>query len=193
MCYNSTTSFIGKIGLLLSLLFVFILVSDTSAQCYCVHKKRTVAVRRVPARTYAVRRVYVAPARVYSVKRIYVPASTTVYSTAPAGVARVYSVDRTVSTGNYTSYDADYYDVRRIARDYGFQDGWIDGHDAGMERDKYHPENSGDYHKATNGYEGRFGDKDLYKQAYRTAYLDGYQAGFRSVANRSTYRYIVNY
>ena len=84
--------------------------------------------------------------------------------------------------------DADYYDTARIASDYGFRDGWIDGRDAGMERDAYHPENSGDFQKATNGYEDSFGSKQLYKQAYRSAYMRGYKAGFRSIANRTTIR-----
>ena len=193
MCLSSTTSSIGKIGLLLSLLFVFVLVSDSSAQCTCVHKKRTVAHRTHPRTTHTARRTYIAPSRVSSVKRIYYPPApaTTVYATAPAGTKRVYTVDKVVTKGNYTEYDADYYDVHRIARDYGFQDGWIDGRDAGMERDKYHPENSGDFHKASNGYERRFGDKHEYKDAYRTAYLDGYQAGFRSISNRSSFKYVI--
>jgi hypothetical protein len=84
--------------------------------------------------------------------------------------------------------DADYYDTRRIASDYGRKDGFYDGYQAGMERDVYHPENSGDYQKATNGYEDDFGNKDLYRQAYRRAYLRGYDEGWRSVAQKSTYR-----
>jgi hypothetical protein len=55
-----------------------------------------------------------------------------------------------------------------------------------MERDAYHPENSGDYQKATNGYEDSFGDKDVYRASYRSAYLNGYRAGFDSIARSRT-------
>ena len=79
-------------------------------------------------------------------------------------------------------FDADYRETSRIARDYGLRDGFEDGEDAGMERDAYHPENSGDYQKATNGYEDSFGDKDVYRASYRSAYLSGYRAGFDSIA-----------
>ena len=92
--------------------------------------------------------------------------------------------------GNYggRAVDPDYYDTQRIARDYGFKDGYYDGRQAGMERDAYHPENSGDYQKATNGYEDTFGDKDVYRQSYREAYLRGYDSGWRSVAQSRTHR-----
>jgi len=70
--------------------------------------------------------------------------------------------------------------TQRIAGNYGFRDGFEDGRDAALERDEYHPENSGDYQKATEGYEDDYGDKGVYKDAYRGSYLEGYQAGFDS-------------
>lgn len=70
------------------------------------------------------------------------------------------------------------------ARQYGYEDGFEDGADAGRERDAYHPENSGDWQKGTNGYEDKFGNKKLYKQAYRAAYLKGYQDGYKQYTNR---------
>jgi len=69
----------------------------------------------------------------------------------------------------------------QIASHYGFRDGFEDGQEAALERDVYHPENSGDFRKATEGYESDFGDKDVYKDNYRSSYLRGYQAGFMSV------------
>jgi len=198
MCLNSTTSKIGKIGILLSLVLTFFLVSDASAQCYCEDDYRptvgrqTVKARR-SVRTYRpARRVYQAR-RVYTPRRVYVPVRKVERDYGYD--KRVYNVDRVYSNGNYENgyEDADYRDTRRIARDYGYRDGWEDGEDAGMERDAYHPENSGDYQKATNGYESDFGSKNLYRQAYRTAYLSAYRAGFRSIANRSTYRAATNW
>ena len=71
--------------------------------------------------------------------------------------------------------------TQRIAGGFGYRDGFEDGQEAALEGDLYHPENSGDYEKATEGYEDEFGNKDVYKGAYRSSYLDGYRAGFRSV------------
>jgi len=69
----------------------------------------------------------------------------------------------------------------QIATHYGYRDGFEDGQEAALERDAYHPENSGDFQKATEGYESDFGDKDVYRDVYRDSYLRGYRAGFRSV------------
>jgi hypothetical protein len=70
--------------------------------------------------------------------------------------------------------------TQSIARDFGYRDGFEDGQEAALEGDTFHPENSGDYKKATEGYEDDFGDKDVYKSAYRGSYLDGYRAGFET-------------
>lgn len=74
------------------------------------------------------------------------------------------------------------------ARQYGYKDGFEDGSDAGLERDDYHPENSGDWRKAANGYEDKFGNKQLYKQNYRQAYLKGYRDGYKQYTNPRIYR-----
>jgi len=44
-----------------------------------------------------------------------------------------YTDDEYVTNGR--AVDADYYETRRIAEDYGYKDGFYDGHQAGMERD----------------------------------------------------------
>lgn len=79
-----------------------------------------------------------------------------------------------------------------VAEQYGYEDGLQDGADAGRERDAYHPENSGDWQKGTNGYEDRFGSKKAYRQAYREAYLEGYREGYRRYTRR-TYTNAENY
>jgi hypothetical protein len=79
-----------------------------------------------------------------------------------------------------------------VAEQYGYEDGLIDGADAGRERDAYHPENSGDWQKGTNGYEDRFGNKKAYRQAYREAYLEGYREGYYRYTRR-TYTNAQNY
>ena len=80
---------------------------------------------------------------------------------------------------NYYGYNSYGYNTADIARKYGYQDGLNDGADASREGDRYHPRNSGDWQKGTNGYESRFGSKSAYKQAYRQAYLEGYNAGYQ--------------
>jgi hypothetical protein len=72
-----------------------------------------------------------------------------------------------------------------VAEQYGYEDGLQDGADAGRERDAYHPENSGDWQKGTNGYEDRFGSKKAYRQAYRESYLEGYREGYRRYTGRT--------
>jgi hypothetical protein len=72
--------------------------------------------------------------------------------------------------------------TQTIAGSYGFRDGFEDGREAALERDEFHPENSGDFRKATEGYEDEYGDKDVYKAAYRNTYLQGYAEGFESAA-----------
>lgn len=101
-----------------------------------------------------------------------------------------YAKTRVYVDGRYSDLDVDgdYFSTQRIAADYGYRDGFSDGHEVGIERETYNPYKEGDFRNGTNGYEGHFGSKYLYKQAYRDAYMKGYDAGFRSVAQSSTYR-----
>lgn len=98
------------------------------------------------------------------------------------------------NTRQTSVYTTDEYTTEggRVAEQYGYEDGLIDGMDAGRERDAYHPENSGDWQKGTNGYEDRFGNKRAYKQAYRAAYLQGYKDGYKRYTNK-TYTNARNY
>jgi hypothetical protein len=87
------------------------------------------------------------------------------------------------------SYNGNYdYDAANVAQRIGYQDGLKDGRDAAREGDRYHPQNSGDWQKGTNGYESRFGSKSAYKQAYRSAYVEGYNAGFQRDEGRQVRR-----
>lgn len=139
---------------------------------------------------------YTAAGRVIVTDRIYPVAGSRYYvNTHNGNGKRVYAANnyakaRVVYEGNHSQLDvdSDYFSTERIAADYGYRDGYSDGHEVGMEREIYNPHKEGDFRNGTNGYEGHFGAKWLYKQAYRDAYLKGYDAGFRSVAQRSTYR-----
>jgi hypothetical protein len=187
--FFKSTSNIGKIGVAISVFAISLLVLDAPAQAQsyeCVDTYSTVPVRRAAVRRatrqYNAARAY----RTVRARTVVRPVVETIY----VPVREVSYDDEYVTNGRYgnRAVDADYYDTRRIASDYGYRDGFYDGHQAGIERDTYHPENSGDYQKATNGYEDDFGPKYLYRQAYRNAYLRGYDAGWRSVAQRHTYR-----
>lgn len=74
---------------------------------------------------------------------------------------------------------------RQVARQYGYDDGFKDGVDAGRDRDVYNPTKSGDYKKGANGYDDDFGNKQIYKQNYRAAYLQGYKNGYRRYTDKT--------
>jgi len=44
----------------------------------------------------------------------------------------------------------------------------------------FQPERSHFYTGATHGYNSSFGNKDIYKQAYRDGFLRGYEEGYRN-------------
>ena len=201
----------------LTTFFVSEAAAQDYCQCpdaYPAVSVRPAPVRRV-VRTYAAKRVYRAPRRssvaVVRYQPVYVPVQeVTAYADEDCDDAytssnrvvvtqRVYTSNsypasyarnKAYTTGRYGNLiiDDDFYETRRVASDYGYADGFQDGYDAGMERDAYHPENSGDFQKATNGYEDDFGDKHIYREAYRQAYLRGYKVGFQSVSGRKTLR-----
>ena len=143
---------------------------------------------------------YTSARRVIVTDRVY-PVARNVYYTSgrKAYYPNGYNGDRVLVTntharvylnGSYSNLevDPDYFSTARIASDYGYRDGFDDGHEVAMERETYFPEKEGDFRNGTNAYEGHFGSKHLYKQAYRDAYLKGYNAGFRKVAQSATYR-----
>src|SRR5260370_10763857 len=75
------------------------------------------------------------------------------------------------------SYDPRW-DYRDVAEDVGYRDGVNAGLNDFREHHSYRPEWHGAYKDADHGYVSSFGPKDEYKRAYRTAYENGYRAGF---------------
>jgi len=127
------------------------------------------------------------------VSRVYV--TEPVYASVPA--RNVYYTSG-YNRSTYTTYEPDYaytatgtnvvvtdyvsaYDTQRIANGWGHRDGFKDGYKAALKFRAYDPENNGDYRDANNGYKSRFGDKYLYKSAYRDGYVRGYDSGWRSI------------
>ena len=66
----------------------------------------------------------------------------------------------------------------RVAQDYGYRDGVNKGAEDARDGDRYEPQRASDYKKATNGYDSDFRNKDAYKQAYRDAFVRGYDEGY---------------
>jgi hypothetical protein len=75
-------------------------------------------------------------------------------------------------------------DVRRSASaDIAFEYGFADGYKAGVEdirdSDKFQPTDHGAYRDGDRGYEGRYGERDVYKTEYRDGFRAGYTRGYR--------------
>lgn len=81
--------------------------------------------------------------------------------------------DRYGNNGGYGNNN-----VYREAQRQGFQDGINRGRDDRRDRDRYNPQRSSEYKKATNGYNSRMGNKDAYKNAYRQAFINGYNQSY---------------
>ena len=67
----------------------------------------------------------------------------------------------------------------QIALSRGYQDGLYTGQNDARRGQSYNPQRSHFYRDATDGYDRRFGNRGQYKQAFRNAFLRGYEEGFR--------------
>lgn len=67
----------------------------------------------------------------------------------------------------------------RIAQERGYQDGVQTGANDANRRQSYDPQRSHFFKNATYGYERSYGNKEAYKQAYRDAFVRGYDESFR--------------
>lgn len=81
--------------------------------------------------------------------------------------------DRYGNNGGYNGTN-----IYREAQRQGFQDGVSRGRDDRQDRDRYNPQKSSEYKRATNGYDSRYGNKNEYKNAYRQAFINGYNQGY---------------
>jgi hypothetical protein len=61
----------------------------------------------------------------------------------------------------------------------GYRDGYDQGRDDGRDRDRFDPIRAERYRDGDRGYEGRYGDRELYKREYRAAFQQGYEQGYR--------------
>jgi hypothetical protein len=66
----------------------------------------------------------------------------------------------------------------RTASQFGYQDGFNDGVRDRQTGHSFRPTNGKAYRDADHGYSSTLGSKDYYKQAFRQAYISGYQRGY---------------
>lgn len=82
-------------------------------------------------------------------------------------------------------------DLYRVARENGYRDGQSEFREDRRDNDRNNPQRSNEYRKATNGYYARLGSRNTYKDVYRQAFLEGYNArrnrGGRDRNNRNGY------
>jgi hypothetical protein len=67
----------------------------------------------------------------------------------------------------------------QVARDRGYQAGISTGQSDSQRGQNFSPQRSHYYRNATDGYDRYYGNKEAYKQAYRDAFVRGYEDGFR--------------
>jgi hypothetical protein len=92
---------------------------------------------------------------------------------------------------NRPGYDQDYrrsyYDAQRIAYDNGYREGLEQGEKAARDRRAFDPEREKDFRKADEGYDRGYGDKDRYRETFRSGFVAGYREGYDNFSSRYGY------
>lgn len=70
-------------------------------------------------------------------------------------------------------------DVSRVAYDNGFRDGVRAGEHDARGGHRYEPSRQGDWRDADDGYHRNYGDRNFYRQNFRSGFEAGYSQGFR--------------
>lgn len=65
------------------------------------------------------------------------------------------------------------------ARERGFADGYEKGREDGRDRDRFAPRRHKWYREGDRGYRREYGPRDVYERAYREAFVQGYERGYR--------------
>ncbi|HYP29236.1 MAG TPA: hypothetical protein VE262_21175 [Blastocatellia bacterium] len=74
-------------------------------------------------------------------------------------------------------------DVVRLAQQNGYNDGVRRGQEDRSRRRGYEMDRSSEYRDATRGYRSEFGNRDIYRQAYRDGFRRGYDEAYRRGVN----------
>jgi hypothetical protein len=80
--------------------------------------------------------------------------------------------------GYSDDYRQSYYDARRVAYDNGYREGLRDGEAAARRRRPLDIRREKDWRKADAGYNRSYGNKERYRDSFRSGYSDGYRAAY---------------
>jgi hypothetical protein len=84
---------------------------------------------------------------------------------------------------------APYYDVRRSAYDNGYREGLKEGEKDGRRGDRSEFRDEGTFRDGDKGYRRQYGDRERYRQIFRTGYAEGYQAAYQRWRGRDNGRW----
>ena len=84
-------------------------------------------------------------------------------------------------------YRRSYYDARRVAYDNGYREGLRHGEEAARDRRPFDLQREKDYRKADEGYNRSYGDKDRYRETFRSGFAAGYREAYDRYAPRYGY------
>ena len=79
----------------------------------------------------------------------------------------------------YAEGQAPYYDIRRDAYDYGYREGARAGENDARRGDRFGYEDEREYRNGDGGYHREYGDRDRYRQTFRSGYAAGYSDAYR--------------
>lgn len=81
-----------------------------------------------------------------------------------------------------------YYESRRIAYDNGYREGIEEGEKDGRKRDPFNFRDEGDWRDGDKGYHRTYGDRERYRQVFRSGFEAGYADAYRRYAPNYGYR-----
>ena len=79
---------------------------------------------------------------------------------------------------NYSNYGGSY-QFRQSALNAGYNEGIKEGRKDRSRGDRFDYRDEEDFRNANTGYSSRFGDRQLYAQYFREAFINGYTDGYR--------------
>ena len=79
----------------------------------------------------------------------------------------------------YADAQAPYNQIRRDAYDYGYREGARAGEQDARRGERFNFEDEREYRNGDGGYHRQYGDRDRYRQTFRSGYAAGYSDGYR--------------
>ena len=79
----------------------------------------------------------------------------------------------------YAAAQGPYSDIRRDAYDYGYREGARAGETDARRGDRFGYDDEREYRNGDGGYRRQYGDRDRYRQTFRSGYAAGYSDAYR--------------